>query len=71
MYYPALRPEHRDEKERRTAEIENEIEALERKLFLEEISLDVAYDRCDLLNRNAGWVSILSGYHFAPRKMAI
>ena len=54
MYYPTLRPEHRDEKECRTAKTENKIEGLERKLFLEEISLDVTYDSCDVLNRNAG-----------------
>ncbi|XP_068749042.1 uncharacterized protein [Montipora capricornis] len=51
-YYPELRPESEDDINRRTAVFENEIEALERKLFLEDIAVDVADERCDFLGKN-------------------
>jgi len=52
MYYPALRPEPKDVIEYRTAEMEEDVQVLERKLFLEEIALSVTEERCDFLDRN-------------------
>ena len=52
MYYPDFRAEPRDDIECRTAVMKEEAEALERKLFLEEIALDVTDERCDFLDRN-------------------
>ena len=34
------------------AEMEEEVQALERKLFLEEIAVNVTDERCDFLDRN-------------------
>ena len=34
------------------AEMEQEVQALERKLFLEKIAVNVADERCDFLDRN-------------------
>lgn len=52
MYYPALRPEPKDDIECRTAEMEEDVQALKRKLFLEEVALSVTEERCDFLDRN-------------------
>ena len=54
MYYPAFRPEHRDVIEGRTAELENEIETLERKLCFGAAALHLADERDDFLDRNLG-----------------
>ena len=51
-YYPELRSESEDDINRRTAVFENDIEALERKLFLEDIAVDVADERCDFPGKN-------------------
>ena len=55
MYQPDLRPEPRDGKECKTIEMTEEVEALERKLFLEETALDVTNERCNFLDRNLRW----------------
>lgn len=52
MYQPDLRLEPRDGKECKTIEMTEEVEALERKLFLEETALDVTDERCNFLDRN-------------------
>ncbi|CAH3110669.1 unnamed protein product [Porites lobata] len=52
VYQPDLRPEPRDGKECKTIEMTEEVEALERKLFLEETALDVTDERCNFLDRN-------------------
>ena len=36
------------------AEMEEEVQALERKLFLEEIAVNITDERCDFLDRNFG-----------------
>ena len=52
-YYPDLRPEPENYiKCSGTNEMREEVEALEKKLFLEEIALDVTDERCNLLDRN-------------------
>ena len=60
MYYPDLRSQHKDAIERKTAEMDEEVQTLDRKLFLEETALDVTDERCDFLERNLRWVSIKS-----------
>lgn len=53
VYYPDLRPEPENYiKCSGTNEMREEVEALEKKLFLEEIALDVTDERCHLLDRN-------------------
>ncbi|CAH3191688.1 unnamed protein product [Porites evermanni] len=53
VYYPDLRPEPENYiKCSGTNEMREEVEALERKLFLEEIAFDVTDERCNLLDRN-------------------
>ena len=52
MYQPDLRLEPRDGKECKTIEMTEEVEASERKLFLEETALDVTDERCNFLDRN-------------------
>lgn len=54
VYYPdLLRPEPENYiKCSGTNEMREEVEALEKKLFLEEIALDVTDERCHLLDRN-------------------
>ena len=52
MYYPAFRPEHRDVIERRTAEVENEIDTLEKKLRFGQAALHLADERDDFLDIN-------------------
>lgn len=52
MCYPELRPETKDDIDRKTAAFESEIEVLEKKLFLEEIALDVTDERSDFLAKN-------------------
>ena len=52
MYYPALRPQHKDGIECKTPELKEEVHVLERKLFLEKIALSVTDDRCDFLDTN-------------------
>ena len=53
VYYPDLRPEPENFiKCSGTNEMREEVEALEKKLFLEEIALDVTDERCHLLDRN-------------------
>lgn len=53
VYYPGLRPEPENYiKCSGTNEMREEVEALEKKLFLEEIALDVTDERCHLLDRN-------------------
>lgn len=53
VYYPDLRPEPENYiKCSGTNEMREEVEALEKKLFLEEIALDVTDERCNLLDRN-------------------
>ena len=53
VYYPDLRPEPENYiKCSGTTEMREEVEALERKLFLEEIAFDVTDERCNLLDRN-------------------
>ena len=53
-YYPDLRPEPENyiKLGSGTNEMREEVEALEKKLFLEEIALDVTDERCNLLDRN-------------------
>ena len=38
--------------DRIAAEMEEEVQALERKLFLEKIAVNVTDERCDFLDRN-------------------
>ena len=53
VYYPDLRPEPENNiKCSGTNEMMEEVEALEKKLFLEEIALDVTDERRNLLDRN-------------------
>ena len=53
VYYPDLRPEPENYiKCSGTNEMREEVEALEKKLFLEEIAVDVTDERCHLLDRN-------------------
>ena len=53
VYYPDLRAEPENYiKCSGTTEMGEEVEALEKKLFLEEIALDVTDERCNLLDRN-------------------
>ena len=52
VYYPDLRPEPENYINSGTTEMREEVEALERKLFLEEIALDVTDERSNLLDRN-------------------
>lgn len=53
VYYPDLRPEPENYiKCSGTNEMREEVEALEKKFFLEEIALDVTDERCHLLDRN-------------------
>lgn len=47
-----LRSEPKDEIERRATEIQDQVQTLERKLYLEEIALDVTEERCDFLDTN-------------------
>lgn len=59
VYYPDLRPEPENYiKCSGTNEMREEVEALEKKLFLEEIALDVTDERCHLLDRNLRQESI-------------
>lgn len=52
MCYPELSPETKEDIDRKTAAFESEIEVLEKKLFLEEIALDVTDERSDFLAKN-------------------
>ena len=53
VYNPDLRQESENYNKRSgTTEMREEVEALERKLFFEEIALDVTDERCNLLDRN-------------------
>ena len=53
VYYPDLRPEPGNYiKCSGTNEMMEEVEALEKKFFLEEIALDVTDERSNLLDRN-------------------
>ena len=41
-----------------TAEMEEEVQALERKLFLEEVAVDVTEERCHFLDRNFRYIYV-------------
>lgn len=45
-------PESNGDIHHRAVAFENEIEVLERKLFLEEIACDIAEERCNFLGKN-------------------
>ena len=54
-YYPELRVEPKAVIHQRTEVFQNDVEALERKIFLEEIAVDIADERCDFLDKNLRW----------------
>ncbi|XP_068759973.1 uncharacterized protein [Montipora capricornis] len=56
MYYPKLRVESKANIHQRTTVFESEVEALERKIFLEEIAVDIADERCDFLDKNLSFL---------------
>ena len=70
VYYPEL-PLESAHIHQRTAAFESEVEGLERKLFLEEIAVDIADERCDFLDKNLRYgevkyfIILLSGIHTA------
>ena len=52
MYYPTFRPESRDKIKYEIREMEEKVEALVRKLVLEEVAIDVSEERCNITDRN-------------------
>ena len=52
MYHPELQLKMKTNIAKRTEEFEKEVEALERKIFLEEVAVHIADERCDFLDKN-------------------